>query len=374
MEFMRVLAIASVVLMCLVSAGSAASEFVRPWAQNDRALIVDAYEHNEIDLTRIVTDQRVAAFIHKGSDGLAPDYHCSGNQTERKLCRQTWRRYIIARELYHTRRALAKALGLKWGAYHLGRPGNPIEQAQHFLQYTDPSDEDVMVLDIEDNKPDTYMSLDDAERFARYIQKRTGRWPMLYTNGSTSLYIARNRDRFPVLSRLPLWYARYKPSIASHFPKGHWKTYDIWQFATQINCNKRSCPYRLPGTNLDIDINVVDMSVEELKSAWPIDQLVDPVQEKGPVLVVEDKEAAEPVPDSASPLPSRPLLNVALGGEEFIMPLPRYAPRPVTAMVLKAAYREKAEAIIGSWDDTIVEPIVDLQQTASVNGAVNDLY
>src|SRR5690606_33700745 len=77
------------------------------------------------------------------------------------------------------------------------------------------------------------------------------------------------------LSRLPLWYARYKPTIGLHFPKGHWQSYTLWQFAASTNCNARSCPYRVPGTPLDIDVNVASMSADELRAAWPFGGLVD---------------------------------------------------------------------------------------------------
>lgn len=307
-----------------------ASEFVRPWVNKDRALIIDAYAHNEFDLTKIVEDERVAAFIHKASDGLPPNYRCTGDETERQLCRQTWQRYVIAKQLYETRRALAKALGLKWGAYHLGRPGDPIHQAQHFLKYADPADDDVMVIDIEDNDPEKWMSLSDAERFARYVKSKTNRWPILYTNGSTAQYIADHRADYPVLSRLPLWYARYKPSIAGHFPKGNWDTYQIWQFVAQINCGKKHCPYRVPGTNTDIDVNVVDMDVEALKAAWPFDELLK----------------AKPLPDNPrrapAPKKSVPMLTVEIGDETFKMPLPSFAQRgPAKATVL-ASHADKA--------------------------------
>jgi hypothetical protein len=119
------------------------------------------------------------------------------------------------------------------------------------------------------------MSLHDAETFARHIHTRLGRWPVLYTNGSTALHIAENRDRYSVLARLPLWYARYKPVIGLHFPKGNWQTYTLWQFSAGVNCDTRSCPYRVPGTPLDIDVNVASMSADELRAEWPFGKLVD---------------------------------------------------------------------------------------------------
>jgi hypothetical protein len=131
-----------------------------------------------------------------------------------------------------------------------------------------------MALDLEDNDPSKFMSLSDAEEFARHIFRRTGRYPVLYTNGSTAKYIGEMRDTYPVLSRLKLWYARYRSDIVGHFPTGNWENYTLWQFASHVNCNQEDCAYRIEGTGADIDINAASMSVEELKAKWPFDGLV----------------------------------------------------------------------------------------------------
>jgi len=185
-----------------------------------------------------------------------------------------WRKYAVSRELYQTRRMLAKAKGLLWGAYHLARPANPIDQANHFLDFAEPSADELMVIDIEDINEAEFMSLADAEIFVRHIKTRTGRYPVLYTNHTTAKTIAADRDIYPVLSRLPLWYARYKPSVRGVFPMGNWETYAIWQFSTMHNCTRRACPYRVPGTLADIDVNVAAMDKTALAKAWPFGNLL----------------------------------------------------------------------------------------------------
>ena len=163
-----------------------------------------------------------------------------------RLCKALWKRHAVARELFQTRKIVAKALGLKWGAYHLARPGNPIEQANNFIDFAEPGPDDLIALDIEDNDP----AMDVAGRCRGYScatsTARLGRFPVLYTNGKTAQHIADNRDRYRLLSRLPLWYARYKPEIGVHFPKGNWQGYALWQFSAQANCDARACPYRVP--------------------------------------------------------------------------------------------------------------------------------
>lgn len=269
-----------------------ASDFSQPWKNQNRALVIDAYEYNPIDWAELAKDKRIVGFINKASDGLPPAYFCSGDTDAVDLCKARWRRHAVAQELYQTRRALAQALGLKWGAYHLGRPGNPVEQADNFLSFARPGPDDLMAIDIEENDPDKWMSLSDAEIFAQEIKRRTGRWPILYTNGRTAQDIADNRAAYPILSRLPLWYARYKPEIGIHFPKGNWDSYALWQFSAQANCNKRSCPYRVPGTRNDIDVNVAPMNAETLRAAWPFGGLLP----ERDVLIAAAPETTEQVP------------------------------------------------------------------------------
>ena len=164
----------AMIVAALFSGGSshAKSEFRTPWSNKERAIILDGYEHNSFNLAEIVKNSRVAAFIHKGSDGMPANYHCTRirEAMQQELCKRIWRNYSVSRELNQTRRALAKALGLKWGAYHLARPGNPIEQANHFIDYTEPTADELIAIDIEDNDPGKFMSLRDAEIFAEHVK------------------------------------------------------------------------------------------------------------------------------------------------------------------------------------------------------------
>lgn len=261
--------------MTLMLTPAKASDFSEPWKDADRALVVDAYEYNSIDWTRLATDKRLVGFINKASDGMPPPYFCFGDETETRLCKTLWKRHAVARELFQTRKVVAKALGLKWGAYHLARPGNPVGQANHFIEFAEPGPDDLLALDIEDDDPTQWMSLDDAEEFVRQVHRRLGRFPVLYTNGTTARHIADNRYKYQLLSRLPLWYARYKPDIGVHFPMGNWQGYALWQFSARANCGRFRCPYRVAGTPNDIDVSVAPMNATELSAQWPFGGLID---------------------------------------------------------------------------------------------------
>ena len=140
---LRRLLLLAVLALLQGSVIAAASDFSAPWNRPDRALVIDAYEYNSIDWSELASDKRIVGFINKASDGLAPPYSCSGDETEVRLCKALWKRHAVARELFQTRKAIAKALGLKWGAYHLGRPGNPIEQANNFVDFAKPGPDDL---------------------------------------------------------------------------------------------------------------------------------------------------------------------------------------------------------------------------------------
>lgn len=264
-----ILRLATLLGLAFAAANARAGE-LEPWKSKSNAIIVDAYEMNSIDWEAMLADKRISGFIAKASDGLPESFSCTGDHGGDTVahCKTMWRKYAVSRELYQTRRMLARSHGLLWGAYHLARPGNPVDQANHFLDYADPRDDELMVLDLEGIDPEKYMSLEDAAIFAGHIKTRTGRYPMLYTNHVTAKYIAANRPKHRLLSRLPLWYARYKPDIRQVFPMGNWDSYALWQFSSGTNCGKKRCPYRVPGTLNDIDVNVAAMNRTALRSIW----------------------------------------------------------------------------------------------------------
>ncbi|MEZ2129350.1 MULTISPECIES: glycoside hydrolase family 25 protein [unclassified Sinorhizobium] len=283
-------------------ADGASGADTEPWKNPDNALVVDAYELNTIDWNALLKDGRIAGFISKASDGLPESFSCTGDHGGDTVahCKTMWRKYAVSRELYQTRRMIARENGLLWGAYHLARPGNPIDQANHFLDYATPQPDELMVLDIEGLDPEKYMSLEDAQIFVGHIRARTGRYPILYTNHDTAKYIAAYRNDYPVLARLPLWYARYKPVAATAFPMGNWENYAMWQFSSGANCSKKQCPYRVAGTLDDIDVNVVPMNRAELKKIWPHGQLL-PAREPDPPLILAKIEFAKPPAPAPAP-------------------------------------------------------------------------
>lgn len=220
------------------------SEFNQPWRDTSKAIILDPYRGNDMDWDKISTDKRVVAIIHKATQGGKIDAK------------------------YAIRRKIAKERGYKWGSYHLGLPGNPIKQADFYLQTVGINADEIYALDIEDLNPKRSMPLDSAVKFIERIFEKTGRYPLVYCNWVVLDGINKKFGSSSIFSKCPLWHARFRKSLP--FNTTTWATYTIWQFSCEINCEDHGkCPYRVPGTNSYMDINVFNGTIAELRDHWP---------------------------------------------------------------------------------------------------------
>ncbi|HJZ79466.1 MAG TPA: glycoside hydrolase family 25 protein [Pyrinomonadaceae bacterium] len=223
------------------------SEFNEPWKNPDIALAIDPYERNAIDWEQLATDKRVVAIIHRATIGFRADT----KYAERKL--------------------EAKKRGYKWGAYHYGKPGDPEKQADFFLQTVKPENDDLLALDLESTDGAKHMSFAEARVFIKRIQSKTGRYPVVYANNEVTRAITNEYGADDLFAKTHLWYARFKKTLTD-FPAGPWKTYTLWQFSCEMNCvaaDRSKCLYTVPGTEYDMDVNVFNGTIEELKQKWP---------------------------------------------------------------------------------------------------------
>ena len=212
----------------------------QPWTDPTVALVLDAYYANSIDWDKLASEPRVVAIIHKATVGnrrIDPGYF--------------------------ERREEARKRGYLWGSYHWGEGGNPVQQADYYIDMVKPEPDELMALDLEDATSTKLMNAEGAIRFVERIKERTGRYPLLYTNHTSAKLIAA-RFKESALAQTPLWYARFKSRITD-FPSGLWPSYTLWQFSSEILPQ-----LRIPGTKSDMDINVYNGTVAELKAAWPL--------------------------------------------------------------------------------------------------------
>lgn len=215
-----------------------------PWKNLNSCIVIDAYEKNPIDWARMAEDKKVVGVIHRSSIGLVVD-------TE-----------------YKSRKKTATDLGYLWGAYHLGKRGNTLKQADLFLSLIGDDFSTLMALDLEDTNSESMMSIDEALVFINYVYEKTGRVLVVYANDSVTKALNVKLKDNSLLQASKLWYARFKGKV-SDFPSGIWKNYFLWQFSSEINCSKNgTCLYNVPGTSFDMDINVFYGTPEELKKSW----------------------------------------------------------------------------------------------------------
>ena len=216
------------------------TEFNHPWNDQTRALLIDPYHGNNIDWVQLSTETRVVAIIHKSTSGT---------------------KEIDSAYLY--RKQEAKSRGYLWGSYHWGVTGKPEEQADHYIDTVAPTEDELIAIDLEDATSNKLMNADEALSFARRVRERIGRYPVLYTNHASAKLIStkyRNTD----FAKMPLWYARFK-GVVGDFPAGVWQSYTIWQFSSEILLQMT-----IPGTKADMDVNVFNGTVEQLRANWPL--------------------------------------------------------------------------------------------------------
>jgi lysozyme len=223
----------------------AQSAYDRPWQLPDVPIVMDPYGGNSIDWRKAATDPRVKAVIHKASQGLSEDPQ-----------------FVAARA------GEAKARGFLWGAYHLGKPGDPIKQATFFLRLATKTGATFLAIDIEDDNPAKFMSITDAAKFIGYVHTQTGKYPAIYVNWSLYNKISHSYGKESIFAKAPLWVARFRSKLGTQ-NTNIWTDYTLWQFSSEINCSKNAnCFYHIPGTLPDMDVNVFHGTAEQLKALF----------------------------------------------------------------------------------------------------------
>ena len=164
---------------------------------------------------------------------------------------------------YHSRRTRALAAGLLWGAYHFGTKGNVEQQVDNFLEVTNPTATDLLVLDFEPNGESGTMTRSEAEKFVTLVNERTGRFPGLYS-GQFFLREKLGNNTTTVLKNCFLWMARYSSTRPTVPPA--WTTFTFWQYT---DGNAGDQPHQVPGIGR-CDRDKFNGSLEGLQRLWGV--------------------------------------------------------------------------------------------------------
>jgi lysozyme len=162
---------------------------------------------------------------------------------------------------YAIRRKPAGDRGILYGAYHFIRPGDPIAQADHFLEVAlnvAQPDELLLALDHEDRR----VPLDNAKQWLKRVFDKTARMPVLYSGFLIKEQLGNRHDDF--LARHRLWLSHF-----SSQPKcpPNWKAPWIIQFTGD---GIGPGPHQVPGIEIEggIDLNHFGRTPAELKGEW----------------------------------------------------------------------------------------------------------
>jgi GH25 family lysozyme M1 (1,4-beta-N-acetylmuramidase) len=236
-----------------LSAPAAAGEFSQPWLEPQTAIVLDPYAGNSIEWDKVATDPRVAGVIHKATQGLGQDAK------------------------YPARRREAQVRNYLWGSYHLLTTAEVDRQIDNYLAVAGQNPGETYALDVECldglgvcQSTAFKVSVAQVEAALRAFQRKTGRLPLIYANHSVAKTLSARWSNEPEFKDVRLWYARFKATVTD-FPKGPWPSYALWQFSSEINC-AAACPYRVPGVQSDMDLNVYYGTPDDLRAAWPLNR------------------------------------------------------------------------------------------------------
>lgn len=202
--------------------------------------VVDISHHNTVIDLKATAAAGVWGVIHKASQGRSyrdPDYT--------------------------SRRALAKAACLLWGAYHFNT-GDPVkDQVENFLSAAKPDDQTLMVLDFEDNRLSN-MTIEQAADFLVEIPKRLGRPAAIYSgNRLKELLPGATQSARDLICRHRLWLCQYGPRAV--LPAG-FDHYWLWQYTGDGIGPQPHSIAGIKGTG--IDLNAFDGTREQLAAGW----------------------------------------------------------------------------------------------------------
>jgi lysozyme len=215
--------------------------------------IIDIYHGDDQPDWDKIKSAGVVAVIHKATEGLT----FNDNQ-------------------YLLRRTAAKAKVLLWGCYHFSNGADGTAQADHFLAYANPGDDELICLDCEPSHqpknsaaprvPD--MNYDQLLTFITRIQEKTGRLPLVY-GGSSLLGPLIAGKKGSLVNECPLWFAEYPnpPATSPQVPlPDGWAKWTLWQYTDGEYGPEPQTAY----DTYACDRDTFNGTIADLRGQWPL--------------------------------------------------------------------------------------------------------
>ena len=167
-------------------------------------------------------------------------------------------------DFYKTRRALAAAAGLLWGAYHWGTAAAADLQVENFLSWAEPDANTLVALDFE-SSAGNQMSLGRAKEFLSLIEERLGRKAVLYSGNTLKEALGTSIDAF--FGQHRLWLAQFS---AVPQAQASWNAPWLWQFTSgKADDRNRRIVSGMPGNAAgELDCNNYKGDVATLQAEW----------------------------------------------------------------------------------------------------------
>lgn len=227
------------------------TEFVNPWLDTDRPIIIDVYEQNSYNLNKLLKDKRIKGIIHKMSE-----------ESEKS---------------FNIRRTEAYASNLLFGSYWLPKHDtNGTKQADQYLKMIGDLawNKEFIALDFEQHKKTKeFISPYNSYLFVKRIFEKTGRYPHIYC-GLNNIDKLIKSEYWETFKLCKLWLIALPKDgdITNVFSKEKmWSTYSLWQFSCEINCCKNAtkpCYYKVDGIDCYMDYDIYNGTYEELIKNW----------------------------------------------------------------------------------------------------------
>ena len=162
-------------------------------------------------------------------------------------------------DTYVSQQHAAKAVGLKWGAYHFADASDVNRQISNFMNFAAPDPDELFCLDWEDYGSNT-MSADNVKRWISGVESQLGRpGECVIYSGNTAKELIHGDDDFFGSRRL--WLAQYGSTPQW---QESWDTYWLWQYT---DGNYGPSPHSIDGIG-PCDINSFAGTPAELIAQW----------------------------------------------------------------------------------------------------------
>jgi lysozyme len=211
---------------------------------NINPVVVDIYRKDTVRSFAAARQWGIRGVIHKATEGRTrPD------------------------PAYARRRPKATEAGLLWGAYHFMRPGDPVRQADYFVDKAMPDPRTLVAIDHEDAR----VPLANAIRFMRRVEERIGRKVVLYSGFLIKEQIRRaTAAEKSYLASRRLWLSHF--NARPKWPST-WRAPWLWQFTGDGDGRPT---HSVPGLQDKLDVDSYAGTVNQLAAEWAGETLAAP--------------------------------------------------------------------------------------------------